>query len=276
MAKVDKAGSPEKSHRRFPRRWIAAVVIVTAIVASERWGGPLSLENIRSGVSSAAETVSDRFGLDNDDQSVDMPDPVVNVEVTAAAPDGDGPVVYLTFDDGPHLAYTPQILDTLAEHDAKAVFFPIGNQVAAGTALLQRAVAEGHRVGNHTWNHDRLAGISTDRFNTVVGRTQSAIATAAGTTPVCLRPPGGKTDGRTAQLSHDAGLRVVMWTVDPSDWSTPGASAIADRVLEHAGDGDIVLLHDGGGDRAQTVEALDRILDELSDRGFRFPVLPGC
>ena len=141
---------------------------------------------------------------------------------------------------------------------------------------MRRTIAEGHRIGNHTWQHDALDGIDDTGFDQVVGRTQDAIEAVTGTTPRCLRPPGGAVGPDTASQAASAGLTVTMWTIDPHDWARPGSSTIVARVLERVGDGDIVLLHDGGGDRSQTVAALDRILDELSDRGYRFPPLPAC
>jgi peptidoglycan/xylan/chitin deacetylase (PgdA/CDA1 family) len=263
---VDTVGVDDetRSRRRLPRRWLAVAVIVLPIAASERWGGPFTVDRVRGAVSSVAEAASDQFGLDNANQSAPSDDSSVS------------PVIHLTFDDGPHAVFTPQVLDVLADQDATAVFFPIGNQVAGGAATLQRAVSEGHRIGNHTWAHNRLAGATADQFERVVGRTQVAVADATGTLPTCLRPPGGKVDGRTTELAANAGLRVTMWTVDPQDWDDPDASTIVDRVLARAGDGDIVLLHDGGGDQSQTVAALDRILDELANRGFRFTAVPGC
>jgi peptidoglycan/xylan/chitin deacetylase (PgdA/CDA1 family) len=265
-----------RKRRRIPRRWIAVAILVLPVAASERWDGPLTLDRIRGGASSVAEAASDRFGLDNHNQSAPQFERGDDRDAADDPPRTDGPVIHFTFDDGPHPVYTSQILDVLADHDATAVFFPVGRQVAAGASSLQRAVAEGHRIGNHTWAHDRLAGASADRFDRVVGRTQVAVADATGMVPRCLRPPGGEIDGRTERLAQDSGLRLTMWTVDPQDWDEPGTSAIVERVLARAGDGDIVLLHDGGGTQSQTVTALDRILDDLSDRGFRFTAVPGC
>lgn len=281
-AVVDTVEVDEKkgARRRVPRRWLAAAIIVLPIAASERWGGPLTIDRVRGGVSSAAEAASDRLGLDNDNQSApqfELPAATAVVgPADAEDPAADAPQIHLTFDDGPHAVYTPQILDVLADHGATAVFFPVGDQVAGGTAILQRIAAEGHAIGNHTWEHDRLSGISPARFEDVVGRTQVAVAEATGVVPACLRPPWGKIDDRTASLAENAGLRLTMWTIDPRDWDEPGASSIVERVVAAADDGDIVLLHDGGGNQSQTVDALDRMLDELSDRGFRFTAIPGC
>lgn len=242
--------------RRVPRRWILVVVAVLAVGASERWDGPVTMEVVARSTTRLAEAAGSRLSPG--------PSP------------GSAGEIHLTFDDGPHLTYTPQVLDVLAAHDAAAVFYPIGNQVPDGAALLRRAVAEGHRIGNHTWDHDMLRGIDETGFALAVDRTQDAIGRELGAPARCLRPPGGALDGAVEARAAARGMSITLWTVDPSDWRRPGASAIADRVLAEAGDGDVVLLHDGGGDRSQTVAALDEILDELSGRGYRFTPVPGC
>ncbi len=184
--------------------------------------------------------------------------------------------VHFTFDDGPSLTNTGRILDVLAKHDATAVFFPIGNQVAGGAELLRRAVADGHRIGNHTWNHDSLDGISAAGFDATVGQTQAAIERATGVVPRCLRPPKGAIDADTRARAAELGMSVELWTVDPQDWRRPGGNAITLAVLDKVDDGDVVLLHDGGGSDDGTIAALDAILGELAGRGFRFTAIPGC
>lgn len=189
-------------------------------------------------------------------------------------PNVDGQVVYLTFDDGPHPTYTPQVLDLLAKYKAKATFFSVGQQVAANPALVKRMVSEGHKVENHTWNHADLSKAGKDQFTSEVESTSKAIADAGAPKVGCLRPPYGAKNQNVQTWSDQAGLKLVLWNVDPQDWDRPGVDAIVSNVLGATKPGSIVLMHDGGGNRTQTVAALDQILASLSKAGYRFATLP--
>jgi peptidoglycan/xylan/chitin deacetylase (PgdA/CDA1 family) len=191
----------------------------------------------------------------------------------APAPAGPGGVVYLTFDDGPTPAYTPPILALLARYQARATFFVIGRNAAAHPELVRQEHAAGHGVGNHTWNHKRLTDLGGGRLEAEVDATSAVIGRATGTPVRCLRPPYATVDAAGAARARARGLRLVLWDVDSNDWRRPGAAAIAGRVLGQVGSGDVVLLHDGGGNRTQTVAALEQVLASLSARGFRFSAL---
>ena len=193
--------------------------------------------------------------------------PTTTADAPAATSAGPGGVVYLTFDDGPHPTYTPQVLDILARRGARATFFVLGSLAEARPELVARIVAEGHTVANHAWNHENLAGLPRSSFDDTIGRTQAVLADRA--TP-CLRPPYGSIDAFTREWAASAGLDLVLWTVDTNDWRRPGAQVIADRIVRGATDEAIVLMHDGGGNRTQTVEGLELALDRLSGRGLRF------
>ena len=182
-------------------------------------------------------------------------------------PDDDGAVVYLTFDDGPHLVYTPQVLDVLARYDARATFFVIGSLAQAYPDIIQRIAAEGHTIANHTWNHEDLAGLSRAAFDETVGRTQTILADLA--TP-CLRPPYGSVDAFTREWASAHGLAVMTWDTSPKDWLRPPAAEIADHLVQWASTGLVILLHDGGGDRSRTVQGLEMALERLADRGLRY------
>ncbi|CAI8042511.1 Peptidoglycan-N-acetylglucosamine deacetylase BC_1960 [Geodia barretti] len=119
-------------------------------------------------------------------------------------PDDEGAVVYLTFDDGPHPVYTPQVLDVLARYGARATFFVVGSLAQAYPDIIQRIAAEGHTIANHTWNHEDLAGLSRAAFDETVGRTQAILADLA--TP-CLRPPYGSVDAFTREWASSHGCR---------------------------------------------------------------------
>ncbi len=182
-------------------------------------------------------------------------------------------VVYLTFDDGPSPATTPRILELLRRHRATATFFAVGSQVDAYPALARRVVRAGHTFGNHTYTHADLSQLSAAQFVAEVDRTQAALRRATGTTTTMLRPPYGATSSAVRELAAQRGYRLVMWDVDPQDWRRPGAYGIAAHVLANAGPGDVVLLHDGGGERSQTIAALERILRTMSARGYVFRAL---
>ena len=185
-------------------------------------------------------------------------------------PDENAPVVYLTFDDGPHPVYTLQVLDVLAEYNARATFFVVGSLAEAYPLTLQRIVDEGHTLANHTWNHENLAGLPREAFDDTVGRTQAVLGSRATN---CLRPPYGSLDAFTREWAAEHGLEVHTWDFTPKDWLQPPAAEIAQGLLDHARNGAILLLHDGGGPRTQTVLGLDLALQELTSRGFRFELL---
>jgi osmoprotectant transport system substrate-binding protein len=213
--------------------------------------------------------------------------PVLNVPVPVAPPAPAAPpsgqaapppplgeaVIYLSYDDGPHATWTPQILQILQANNAKATFFQIGQQVAPFADIVKSQLAAGMDLGNHTWAHGSLAGVSQGDFNSVVQRTeeaQRALGAYARPGPHCLRPPYGATDGNTRPWAEALGYRVVLWTVDPQDWALPGTQQIIDHLLTHAAPGAIFLSHDGGGNRSQTVDAYRVVLPQLAAQGYKF------
>ena len=192
------------------------------------------------------------------EQKVTAPRPV---------PPDDGDVVYLTFDDGPSPDYTPQVLDVLARHDARATFFVVGSLAQAHPELIQRIAAEGHTIANHAWKHEDLAGLSRAAFDETISRTQAVLGDLAAP---CLRPPYGSIDAFTREWAASHGLTLITWDASPSDWRRPPAEEIADYIVKWARPGIVILLHDGGGDRSRTVQGLDMALERLADRGLRY------
>ncbi|HEY3001306.1 MAG TPA: polysaccharide deacetylase family protein [Kribbellaceae bacterium] len=180
-------------------------------------------------------------------------------------PTRTGKVVYLTFDDGPDPRWTPQVLDLLQRYDASATFFMLGDEVDAHPGLVRQVRDAGHAIGNHSVDHKDLTKVSAARLRAEI---------AGGPASRCFRPPYGATNARVRAAIRAAGLRQVLWDVDPDDWQRPGAPVIASRILTHVHNGDVVLMHDGGGDRSQSVAALARVLDTLSARGYSFRSLP--
>lgn len=182
--------------------------------------------------------------------------------------------VYLTFDDGPHPRYTPQVLKILARHRTHATFFQLGVNASAHPTLVRRVHRAGHSVQNHTWSHPDLRSVTGSRFTREVIRTDRAIRASTGRTPTCLRPPYGGVNRAVRERAAALGKHIRLWTVDPRDWARPGTRTIQRRVLSQVRPGGVILLHDGGGNRSQTVAALSYILRELTQRGYRIRPLP--
>jgi peptidoglycan/xylan/chitin deacetylase (PgdA/CDA1 family) len=204
-----------------------------------------------------------------------IPSGVPDIENRPTHTDDGKPIVYLTFDDGPS-GFTQQMLDLLARYGAESTFFVLGKQAKAKPDLIRAEVRGGNYVANHTYSHLSLDGISKANFIQEVEDTKRVILDIAGDLFTLdkdvryLRPPYGATDANTRQYAAEHGYAIVLWDIDPQDWRRPGAKVIADHVIRSVYPGAIVLMHDGGGDRAQTVQALETILGELSTHGYAF------
>jgi peptidoglycan/xylan/chitin deacetylase (PgdA/CDA1 family) len=181
-------------------------------------------------------------------------------------------IVALTFDDGPS-PYTPQVLSILHQYHVPATFFVVGIHVRQYPNYVHDEVTDGNIVGNHTYTHADLQDLSSPYVTAELTETQGAVRAAAHYTPHWFRPPYGDVDSRIVGLAGSVGLHTVTWSVDPADWSLPGVAAIEDRVLYYTQPGSIVLMHDGGGDRSETVAALPYIIQTLKSRGYRFATL---
>ncbi|MDX3804394.1 polysaccharide deacetylase family protein, partial [Streptomyces sp. AK04-3B] len=181
---------------------------------------------------------------------------------------GRGRTMVLTFDDGPDPHYTPGILDTLAEYDVRATFFVCGEMAVYNQDLLARMADEGHVVGNHTWSHPLLTRLTRGQIRSEMSRTSDVIEEGYGERPRWFRAPYGAWNRAAFQLGAELGMEPLAWTVDTLDWTTPGTGAIVDRVEKGAAPGVVVLSHDAGGDRSQSVRALRRYLPQLLDSGY--------
>jgi peptidoglycan/xylan/chitin deacetylase (PgdA/CDA1 family) len=183
-------------------------------------------------------------------------------------------VVALTFDDGPDPRFTPEVLSVLARYRAPASFFMVGREANRFPDLVRQVAAGGDSVEGHTWDHVDLTRLSDGGFAGEVDRTDDLLGTLTGRPVRCVRPPKGRVDGRVVRLLGERHLATMMWSLDPRDWRKPGRDAISGYVLAGLRPGAVILLHDGGGDRGQTVDALPVILDGLHARGYR--VVPLC
>ncbi|WP_405609290.1 polysaccharide deacetylase family protein [Streptomyces sp. NBC_00076] len=185
---------------------------------------------------------------------------------------GHGRTMVLTFDDGPDPRYTPEILYTLAEYDVRAMFFVCGSMAERHQDLVALIADEGHVVGNHTWSHPLLTGLSRRRIRSEMERTSDVIEEACGERPLWFRAPYGAWNRAAFQIGAELGMEPLGWTVDTLDWTTPGTRTIIGRVEHNAAPGVVVLSHDAGGDRTQSVRALRAYLPQLLDSGYHITV----
>ncbi|WP_406477182.1 glycosyltransferase [Streptomyces sp. NBC_01615] len=183
----------------------------------------------------------------------------------------------LTFDDGPDPRWTPKVLDVLREHHAHAVFFVTGTMASRYPELVHRMVAEGHEVGLHTFNHPDLSYQSKKRIDWELSQSQLALAGAAGIRTSLFRPPyssfADAMDNKSWPVTEYIGTRgyiTVVNNTDSEDWQKPGVDEIIRRATPEGGKGAIVLMHDSGGDRHQTVQALDTFVPQLQHQGYEF------
>jgi peptidoglycan/xylan/chitin deacetylase (PgdA/CDA1 family) len=179
-------------------------------------------------------------------------------------------IIALTFDDGPAPQYTQQILSILAQYQVKATFFQNGEHIAAYPALGRAVRDAGHAIGNHTWSHQQAPADPVGEVN----RADAIIEQVYGSPTGIFRPPFGNFENGVVAASLAKNQAVIIWNSDPKDWAMPGTDVIARTVAAEATPGGIVLLHDGGGDRSQTVAALPTIIVDLKMRGFRFVTVP--
>jgi peptidoglycan/xylan/chitin deacetylase (PgdA/CDA1 family) len=173
------------------------------------------------------------------------------------------PVVALTFDDGPS-DYTDDYLDVLREEEVPATFFEIGQEMPGREAVMRRILAEGDEIGDHTMNHVELPG------HDQIAGAASLIRRYTHFQPCLFRPPGGAVNASVIATAGALGMRTITWDVDPRDWSLPGTGAIYSNIVANSRNGSIILMHDGGGPRDETLAALPEVIDALRARGFGF------
>jgi peptidoglycan-N-acetylglucosamine deacetylase len=184
------------------------------------------------------------------------------------------PVVSITFDDGPNAVWTPRVLDVLARYGEHGTFFQLGSEASRYPSLSRAVVDAGHTVANHTWNHVNLTTLPWSSWGNEVGATTDLLESTTGQQVVCTRPPGGASNSTVVSRLASYGQASVLWTNDTRDFERPGVSTIISRALSDLRNGSIILLHDGGGDRSQTVAALPSIIEGIRARGFR--IVPIC
>ena len=183
-------------------------------------------------------------------------------------------VIALTFDDGPG-PFTPQILSVLEQYHVPATFFEIGEKVAEYPQYTQMVAAAEYPVEDHTWSHPDLSTLSAAQIDSQIQETQNEIRSLTGHTPACLRPAYDDWNSTVLDQIAGQGLTAMSYSIDPRDWSTPGVATIVSRVVDGAFSGAVVDMHDGGGDRSETVAALPQIITDLRSDGYSFVSICG-
>ena len=179
-------------------------------------------------------------------------------------------VIALTIDDGPSPVYTPEVLRLLEQYQVTATFSMVGFEVAAHRSVAREVAAAGHMIANHTWSHVDLAVLKPVTVADQINRATSAIHTVTGRVPTLFRAPYGAWSPVVLKHCAQAGMTPLDWSVDPRDWSRPGVTSIVRNIMRNTKTGSIILEHDGGGNRSQTVAALKIVLPRLLAAGYRF------
>ena len=183
----------------------------------------------------------------------------------------DGPkVIALTIDDGPNPVYTPQILRLLDKYRVTATFSMIGIEVNTHPGVAREVAAAGHKIANHTWTHLDLAALPPVAVADQINRATGTIHKVTGRVPDLFRAPYGMWSPAVLRHCAQTGLTPLDWSVDPRDWSRPGVASIVGNIVRNTRSGSIILEHDGGGNRSQTVAALKIVLPRLLAAGYRF------
>jgi len=195
------------------------------------------------------------------------------VAVTIAhASDKGARGVNITIDDGPDPVWTPQVLDLLREYGVKATFCMVGTQAQAHPDLVKKVVAAGHRLCDHSVSHDTAMDKNSETYQSkqILDAERMITEASGGVRPMYYRAPGGAFTPYSRKLAASRGMRPLGWNVDSKDFERPGTDAIVATVEREVPNGPTLLFHDAGGDRSQTVEALDRILPRLKEQGYSF------
>jgi peptidoglycan/xylan/chitin deacetylase (PgdA/CDA1 family) len=249
---------------------IAAVVLVSVLGTSH--GSNASTPATGAGAGGLANASGARPAT-MPASSVDAVKDVLSYTPFVTAGGARGREVALTFDDGPG-PYTPAVLSVLESNHAPATFFAIGKMERYFSASTQREIRDGDAVGDHTQSHPALARLAAHEQHEEMFEGILRIELAGGPRPQLFRPPYGSFNATTLRELHSLGLLMVLWSVDTNDYRRPGVSVIVERVLAGARPGAIFLLHDGGGDRSQTVAALPAIIRGLRARGLELVTVP--
>jgi cellulose synthase/poly-beta-1,6-N-acetylglucosamine synthase-like glycosyltransferase/peptidoglycan/xylan/chitin deacetylase (PgdA/CDA1 family) len=266
------SGTKGASSGSVKAHWLVLIVVILAL------GVALVVQGYMNHLAGIGDdSVADNGSADAVPATVSQGGPVVDARggavLTASPPDL---TLALTFDDGPDPVWTPKILDVLRKHNVHATFFVVGSAAIDHPDLVRRIIAEGHEIGVHTLTHADLGTVPPWRRQLEVQGAQSAVIGITGQAASLLRPPYSSesdavTNGTWSAMQTVAGqgYLTVLSTVDSEDWRRPGVVAIEKNLVPSGVKGQVLLMHDGGGDREQTVAALDSTLSQFAAKGYR-------
>ena len=196
------------------------------------------------------------------------PAPAPAPQITFSQCRVEGPYIAMTFDDGPHGANTPRLLDMLKQRGIKATFFVVGQCAAEFPDIMKRIVAEGHEIASHSWSHPQLTKMGEEGVTDQLQKTHDIIRHTTGVEPKVMRPPfGAFTPNQRAWANKKWGYKIIMWDVDPLDWKVRNAEHVKSEILRQTVAGSIILTHDI---HKSTIDAMPETLDGLTAKGFKF------
>ena len=182
-------------------------------------------------------------------------------------------IIALTFDDGPWPESTAEVLDILKKNQIKGTFFVVGQNVKNYPNLLKQEIAEGHVIGNHTWHH-WYQFLNPQAAAYEIDHTSDLIFQTTGLKTNLFRPPGGFMHNGVVDYARNSKYAIILWSSDSVDYSRPAVPKLIANVFREAKPGGIVLMHDGGGNRSKTVQALPQIIASFRKQGYRFVTIP--
>ncbi|MFJ7838914.1 polysaccharide deacetylase family protein [Lysinibacillus sphaericus] len=221
----------------------------------------------------AENLASDKARFEENDDSEDVieeegtEEEEEELENETVALNPDGKYIALTFDDGPSVKVTPRVLQTLAQHEAKATFFMLGSRVEMYPNIAAQVVAEGHEIANHTFSHPNLKKLTHNEMTEEINKTNKIIEAATGVTPTLFRPPYGIYNQDILNYTASENYTTIMWSVDSLDWKSRNPAAIKNEILNNIANKSVVLMHDI---HTATAEALPEILMALKKEGYEF------
>ncbi|HZK15489.1 MAG TPA: polysaccharide deacetylase family protein [Solirubrobacterales bacterium] len=263
--------------RRLTAIFVAVILGLTTLIVAIWWLS--GAERVMSGVEGAGPSPAARaWALDMRRRTEDTASLTAIEEamrVTPAIRHGGGSerLAALTFDDGPS-QYTPEILEVLDRKEVRATFFVIGGIHDTYGALIKDLLARGHAIANHTVGHPAMDGLTVPEQAAEIDAQSRAIMAFGAARPRLFRPPYNAWNESTLEILERREMLMVLWSVETNDWLQPGPDEIVKHTLDAVEPGSIVLMHDGGGDRTQTVEALPGIIEGLHEDGYELVTIP--
>lgn len=249
---------------------MALVIVLIVALSGSHHGGAASSSGARARAPVAVSTAPPVSELERDEKGVGSVLAYTPFVKEAGIQSRD---VALTFDDGPG-PYTPQVLDVLEREQAPATFFVIGQEIHDFGSSTEREIRDGFVIGDHTENHPMMAHLTAHDQKEQLFEQAARIELLGGRKPHLFRPPYGSFNATTFHLLHQMKMLMVLWSADTDDYEQPGVETIVKRALEGAKPGAIILLHDAGGNREQTVAALPQIIRGIRARGLRLVTVP--